>query len=57
MAYKRPLSPAQALILTLLWLALALYIILYAAPSPYLWLVLLVSAFLVFYPIYKSLRS
>lgn len=56
MAYKRPLKPLQSVILALLWLALTVYIIVYAVPSPYLWLVIAVSAFLVFYPIYKSFK-
>lgn len=57
MVYKRPLRPSQSFIVALIWLALSVYILFYAVPTPYLWLVIAVSAFLVFYPIYKSLKS
>lgn len=59
MAYRRPLTTGQSLLLALLWLALVGYILqarggaLDAATA----CLLLVSAFLVFYPIIKSWRQ
>ncbi len=58
MAYRRPLTPTQMVIISTLWLALALWILFGGArlDGPTL-LTLLLSGVIVFYPIVKSWRQ
>ncbi|WP_297192682.1 hypothetical protein [uncultured Porphyromonas sp.] len=58
MAYRRPLTPTQMVIISALWLALVLWILFGGARlnGPTL-LTLLLSGVIVFYPIVKSWRQ
>ncbi|WP_296957368.1 hypothetical protein [Porphyromonas sp. oral taxon 278] len=58
MAYRRPLTPMQMVIISALWLALVLWIFFGGArlDGPTL-LTLLLSGVIVFYPIAKSWRQ
>ena len=58
MAYRRPLTPTQMVIISALWLALVLWILLGGTrlDGPTL-LTLLLSGVIVFYPIIKSYRE
>ena len=58
MAYRRPLTPTQMVIISALWLALVLWILFGGArlDGPTL-LTLLLSGMIVFYPIAKSWRQ
>lgn len=58
MAYRRPLTPTQMVIISALWLALVLWILFGGArlDGPIL-LTLLLSGVIVFYPIVKSWRQ
>lgn len=57
MAYRRPLSPTQSIIIAALWV---FFVFVYLYYQPINWgniLLLLGSALFVFYPIIKSLRE
>ena len=58
MAYRRPLTPTQMVIISALWLALVLWILFGGTrlDGPTL-LTLLLSGVIVFYPIVKSWRQ
>ncbi len=58
MAYRRPLTPTQMVVITILWLALVIWIISSGLRLDGLTILMLVcSGVTVFYPIIKSWRE
>lgn len=57
MAYKRPLTKRQSQIITILWLIFAIIFLLKVTLNLFTLIVLVASAFIVFYPIKKSYKQ
>lgn len=57
MAYRRPLTPWQMALFAILWLGMVVWILTTSAFSGSTILLLVLSGFLVFYPIVKSWRQ
>ncbi len=57
MAYKRPLTKVQSIIIALLWLVFVVLFLFTGEKTPFSCFVLLWSAFIVFYPIWKSYKE
>ncbi|MDO4692211.1 MAG: hypothetical protein Q4A64_04985 [Porphyromonadaceae bacterium] len=57
MAYKRPLTRTQSIIIAVLWFVLAGFYLVYGKLTAGGLVMLLMSAFIVFYPIVKSLKQ
>lgn len=57
MAYKRPLTQRQSLVIAVLWLIFLGLFLAYGRLSAASLVMLLMSAFIVFYPIVKSLKQ
>ncbi len=57
MAYRRPLSKTQSIVIGSLWLAFFILFCLKGQKDLFSWLAVLSSGFIVFYPIVKSLRE
>lgn len=57
MAYKRPLTQRQSIVIAVLWVLFAGYFLFYGQLTIGSMTMLLMSAFIVFYPIVKSLKQ
>lgn len=54
---KRKLSPTQVGFIVILWVALVAYILMYAEITAFTVITILMSAAIVFIPIYKNFRK
>ncbi len=57
MAYKRPLSKNQSIFIAILWLVFFIIFLRFGIKNIFTCLAIMASAFVTFYPIWKSLRE